>query len=306
VRISVYLPLLLSLALPIATPLLATRLAPALATRVLTASAAIAAAASTWGLTLLALTLIARSPAVGEGPPTGDPVPTLVAALAMLVLVAGGLRAGRTARVRRHTEQDLRAVCDLSHAGGELAIIADATPHALAVPGRPGHILISTGLLRATSPEDRTVVLAHERAHLHHQHHRYRAIADLAAAVNPLLRPTRDAVAFLVERWADETAAAAIGSRQHTAASLAKVRAPHHTRYRIAPACVSPSRRPRTSPSTARPRRPVPSDTRPRRHRPRRGHHTRGGRRDDRLPAHGQPTPRYLSSHDGNAGRDDP
>lgn len=222
-RISVYLPLLLSLALPIATPLLATRLAPALATRVLTASAAIAAAVSTWGLTLLALTLIARSPAVGEGPPTGDPVPTLVAALAMLVLVAGGLRAGRTARVRRHTEQDLRAVCDLSHAGGELAIIADATPHALAVPGRPGHILISTGLLRATSPEDRTVVLAHERAHLHHQHHRYRAIADLAAAVNPLLRPTRDAVAFLVERWADETAAAAIGSRQHTAASLAKV-----------------------------------------------------------------------------------
>lgn len=222
-RISVYLPLLLSLALPIATPLLAGRLAPALATRVLTASAAIAAAASTWGLTLLALTLIARSPAVGEGPPTGDPVPTLVAALAMLVLVAGGLRAGRTARVRRHTEQDLRAVCDLSHAGAELAIIADATPHALAVPGRPGHILISTGLLRATSPEDRTVVLAHERAHLHHQHHRYRTIADLAAAVNPLLRPTRDAVAFLVERWADETAAAAIGSRQHTAASLAKV-----------------------------------------------------------------------------------
>ena len=222
-RISVYLPSLLSLALPVATPLLAGRLAPALATRVPTASAAIAAAASTWGLTLLALTLIARSPAVGEGPPTGDPVPTLVAALAMLVLVAGGLRAGRTARVRRHTEQDLRAVCDLSHAGAELAIIADATPHALAVPGRPGHILISTGLLRATSPEDRTVVLAHERAHLHHQHHRYRAIADLAAAVNPLLRPTRDAVAFLVERWADETAAAAIGSRQHTAASLAKV-----------------------------------------------------------------------------------
>jgi len=72
VRISVYLPLLLSLALPVATAQLATRLAPALATRVLTASAAIAAAASTWGLTLLALALIARTPAVGEGPPTGE------------------------------------------------------------------------------------------------------------------------------------------------------------------------------------------------------------------------------------------
>jgi hypothetical protein len=72
VRISVYLPLLLSLALPVATAQLATRLAPALATRVLTASAAIAAAASSWGLTLLALALIARTPAVGEGPPTGE------------------------------------------------------------------------------------------------------------------------------------------------------------------------------------------------------------------------------------------
>jgi len=72
VRISVYLPLLLLLALPVATAQLAGRLAPALATRVLTASAVIAAAASTWGLTLLALALIARTPAVGEGPPTGE------------------------------------------------------------------------------------------------------------------------------------------------------------------------------------------------------------------------------------------
>ncbi len=70
-RISVYLPLLLSLALPVATALLAGRLAPTLATR-LTASAAIAAAASTCGLTLLALALIARTPAAGEGPPTGE------------------------------------------------------------------------------------------------------------------------------------------------------------------------------------------------------------------------------------------
>ncbi len=69
-RISVYLPSLLSLALPVATALLAGRLA--LATRVLTASAVIAAAASTWGLTLLSLTLIARTPAAGEGPPTGE------------------------------------------------------------------------------------------------------------------------------------------------------------------------------------------------------------------------------------------
>lgn len=46
-RISVYLPMLLSLALTTAAPLMARYLAPALATRTLTATTAIAAAAST-------------------------------------------------------------------------------------------------------------------------------------------------------------------------------------------------------------------------------------------------------------------
>jgi len=58
VRISVYLPMLLSLALTTAAPLMARYLAPALATRTLTATTAIAAAASTWGLALLSLTLL--------------------------------------------------------------------------------------------------------------------------------------------------------------------------------------------------------------------------------------------------------
>ena len=47
--------------------------------------------------------------------------------------------------------------------------------------------------------------------------------ADLAAAVNPLLVRTRDTIAYLVERAADEAAAATVGSRRQAALALADV-----------------------------------------------------------------------------------
>lgn len=222
-RISVYLPMLLSLALTTAAPLMARYLAPALATRTLTATTAIAAAASTWGLALLSLTLLIDTPAAQERLAILDPVPTPIAAAAAIALVWGVWRGARTIRVRHCTEREMRAVCALCQPNGELAVITDDTPHAYAVPGRPGRILISTGLLRTADATDRRVVLAHERAHLHHCHHRYRAVADLAAAINPLLVPTRTAVTYLVERWADEAAATVVGNRPTTARSLAKI-----------------------------------------------------------------------------------
>lgn len=224
-RISVYLPLLLSLALTTAAPLMSRYLAPALATRTLTATAtaAIAAAASTWGLTLLSLTLLIDTPVAQDRLAILDPVPTPIAAAAAIMLAYSVWRGMRTIGVRRRTEREMRAVCALCQPHGEVAVVTDDAPHAYAVPGRPGRILISTGLLRTADATDRRVVLAHERAHLHHGHHRYRAVVDLAAAVNPLLAPNRAAVAYLVERWADEAAATVVGSRPTTARSLVKI-----------------------------------------------------------------------------------
>ena len=66
-------------------------------------------------------------------------------------------------------------------------------------------------------------MLAHERAHLRQAHHLLRATTELAAALNPLLIPSRDAVAYLVERAADEAAADTVGSRTVAAAALVKV-----------------------------------------------------------------------------------
>jgi hypothetical protein len=66
------------------------------------------------------------------------------------------------------------------------------------------------------------VVLAHERAHLVGRHQGLRAVVEVCAAVNPMLVPVREAVAFLVERNADEHAASVSGSREVTARALAK------------------------------------------------------------------------------------
>jgi hypothetical protein len=46
--------------------------------------------------------------------------------------------------------------------------------------------------------------------------------ADLAAAINPLLRPTARVIAHAVERWADEDAADAVGDRRLVARTLAR------------------------------------------------------------------------------------
>ena len=92
-------------------------------------------------------------------------------------------------------------------------MLDDPAPRAFAVPGRPGRIAMSTGLLRVLRRDQRRAVLAHERSHLRHRHHLHQTAAVLAAAANPLLYRLPAAVALSVERWADEDAAATCDRR---------------------------------------------------------------------------------------------
>ena len=96
----------------------------------------------------------------------------------------------------------------------------DAT--AFTVPGRPGYVVVSTGMLRRLDGEERRVLLAHERAHLEHHHHRYLCVAAVAAAAAPPLRPVFGRVRFATERWADETAALEVGDRRLVARTIAR------------------------------------------------------------------------------------
>jgi Peptidase family M48 len=222
--VAVYLPMVLAVALAASARWFGTRGTPGPVARALTAASALAGLASTWSLTLLALTMFDDVPPLSalDNHPTRElpePVPGPMALVAALLLVWGLWRLLADFTRRHATLRRLRRA-GRPHSG---LVIADwADPLAIAVPGRPGHVLITTGILKVLHAAERRVMFAHERAHLAHHHHRLVAVTAAAAAVNPLLVPARDAVAYLVERWADEDAAGEVGDRMLTAQAVAR------------------------------------------------------------------------------------
>ncbi|GAA3798581.1 M48 family metalloprotease [Streptomyces chiangmaiensis] len=229
-RIDVYTPILLSLLLAAVSPLVARRVAPALAARVLAASAVFTAAATTWSLLLLAVTLVGQAPPVvadarDDGHPLFDPVPEAIALAATLALLLVVVRVRRAVRAERSARRALRTLCAGHPPDTELVVAASPVPQAFAIPrsgGTPGRILVTSAMLGALDPAERRVLLAHERAHLAHRHAFLATAVTLAAAADPLLAPVRTTVTFLVERWADERAADVVGDRSTTARALAR------------------------------------------------------------------------------------
>jgi Zn-dependent protease with chaperone function len=223
----VYLPLLLALPLALAARRIAARGAPGPAAWTLAVTAAVAALSSTWSLAMLALTMLDDVPPLAalDNHPSlelPEPVPGYVALIAGMLLIGGGVRLAIDMRRRVTTNRRLRSIGDPE----QDFVVADwPTPMAVAVPGNAhahARLLVTTGILRLLSAGEREVVFAHERAHLAHRHHRLTTIAAAAAAVNPLLVPVRRAVEFLVERWADEAAAADVGDRGLAAQAVAR------------------------------------------------------------------------------------
>jgi hypothetical protein len=228
-RLAVYLPFVLAL---LATPgarLLSRRCEPRLATWLLTLSAMVLAAASTISLALLALTGLLRVPrlaALGQWSlglaERRDPVELSVAALAGLLLALAAAAAVRMLwdRCRSLAHAVVDAACLATTDG--LVIVDDPVPEAFALPGLPGRIVVSTGMLAALDTGERDILLAHERAHLSEHHYAFVALAQLCATANPLLRPLAEAVAYTVERWADEHAATVTGDRRRVARTVGK------------------------------------------------------------------------------------
>jgi Zn-dependent protease with chaperone function len=210
-----YLPLLLAALFSAAAPVIARRLPPPIATWLLSIGGLVAAAGSIAVLGFLAFTLLGRAPLLaeqGHWSPTAlrhdDPVAVPVEVVATLALVAVTVRVAAVALRRGRALLDAyRVAAALPAHGAELAVIADPIPCAYAVPGRPGRIVASVGLLRGLEAGQRRAVLTHERSHLRHHHHAHHTAAQLAAAANPLLRALPAAVTLSTERWADEDAA---------------------------------------------------------------------------------------------------
>ncbi len=225
----IYLPLLFPvLAAPAARPL-AERLPPRMATWVLTVSALLLAGGSCMALGLLTLSGLVRIPLVAalghcsvtvvrrDDPPS--PLVALAAAVLLVVAVAAAVR-----MVWQRVGALIAAAAEAARlpGTGEVVIVDDPAAEAFAVPGLPGRIVVSTGMLAALDIAERDVLLAHERAHLTGRHHLFVAVTQLAATANPLLRSLARAVAYTVERWADEQAVAVCGDRHRVARTVGK------------------------------------------------------------------------------------
>ena len=104
----------------------------------------------------------------------------------------------------------------------QVVVTEDAAADAYALPGWPGRVVVTQGMLRALAGRERDVLLAHERAHARNLHYLFTSAARLAAAASPLLRPLAAEVGYAVERWADERAAAETGDRALTARAIAR------------------------------------------------------------------------------------
>ncbi|MEU1852201.1 M56 family metallopeptidase [Streptomyces sp. NPDC019990] len=241
----VFLPLILPLtAWPVAR-LAEQHLHPRTATRLLTVMAVVLALCSTVCLGLVMVVGTAQLP--GNPLPDGWSDPEVRAAVPYdevvgkaaipalcAVLVACGRTLWRHARVRRRAHRALAGLPDT-----EVAVLPDGVSYAYALPGdrrggttgrgRPGlaargprrdRVVVTTGLLSRLGPAERRALFAHERVHLAARHDRFLLAVQLAARANPFLRPLRTAVAYTAERWADEEAARAIGSRRTVARAI--------------------------------------------------------------------------------------
>ncbi|MEV6425211.1 M56 family metallopeptidase [Streptomyces sp. NPDC051662] len=237
----VFLPLVLPLtALPLAR-LAEHHLHPRGASVFLASVAVVLAACSTFCLGLLVVVGTAQLPGNPLPDSWSDPevraaVPydevagkAAIVALA-LVVVACSLTVRRHVRFRLRAHRALAGLRPGLGAGAgadsgpdsEVAVLDDEEPYAYALPGSPGRIVVSTGMLSCLDEAERRALLAHERAHLTGRHHRLLLAVQLAGCANPFLRPLRAAVMYATERWADEEAARITGDRHITARAVGK------------------------------------------------------------------------------------
>jgi beta-lactamase regulating signal transducer with metallopeptidase domain len=94
------------------------------------------------------------------------------------------------------------------------------------VPGWPGRIVASSGVLHALDGTGRRALLAHEQAHLDQHHDLHILVGSVMAATNPLLRRVPAAIRLACERAADERSAEAVGSRRAVAVAIIRVASP--------------------------------------------------------------------------------
>ncbi|MEU0933178.1 M56 family metallopeptidase [Embleya sp. NPDC005971] len=224
----VYLPLLLPItSVPVAR-LAADHLAPRRVVVLLTALTCVLALCATISLGLLTVVGTAQLPGVPLPDHWSDPqvrasIPNVqvIGSLAGAALASALVCVAIVSHRRRRALAALRA--GVATAGDtELTVLPTGPPTAFALPGRRPRIVVSASMLARLDADERRALLAHERAHLSGRHDRVLLVATLAMCAHPLLRPMRTAIAYALERCADEAAARVVGDRRVVARAVGK------------------------------------------------------------------------------------
>jgi Zn-dependent protease with chaperone function len=209
-------------------PAVARRMPPSAGAWLLTIGGLLGAVSTLVALALLGLTVVGQTPEAAEyghwsqtAFRQGDPIalPVGLAGIAVLLLLVAH---GTVVALRRLDA--LRAaygICAELPAHGGLVVVPDESLDAYALPGRPGRIVVTSGMLHALDAEERRALLEHERSHLRHAHHWHVAAAGVLAALNPLLWRLPAATGYTTERWADEDAARVV-ARPKAASALSR------------------------------------------------------------------------------------
>jgi len=208
---------------------LAEWLPPLAAAWLLVSGALVLAMASGAMLGLLALAAAVRTPSVAAAGheslrliTSQDPAPLALGVVAAVLLCVAALAAVRVAWRRAGALVSAHRRGRRLPSAGQVVVIDDVAADAYAVPGWPGRIVVTSGMMQALSADERRVLIAHERAHVAGCHYLFAAGARLAAAVSPLLRPLVPAIGYSLERWSDEQAASAVGDRELAARAIAR------------------------------------------------------------------------------------
>lgn len=197
------------------------QLRPGSAARLITALVLVSCGAVVWTLLLIVIANVMQLHGVAERISwchgivqnhRGSFTPLGVAALVAVCLASISATRVRLRQRGQPTPSDER----------ELAIVASEHAVAYSLPGDPGQIVVSTAMLGALDLQEQRVLLAHERSHLRRRHHTYIRMTELAIAALPFLTPLKARLRFVLERWADEDAAAEIGDRAVVACAIAR------------------------------------------------------------------------------------
>lgn len=226
---AIYVPLFAPLLVVPCLRVLAPRLHPRLGTHLVAGSMTVLGAGTTLSLTFLAMAGLVKLPVpqfatrwssdlLEEHDAVALPV-GVAAVFGLVVSMALVAQAGVGRVVALHRTR--RLVGPVSDDAG-ITVVPDDDAYAYTLPGVDGRIVASTGLLRALTPAERRVVLAHERAHLAARHDLLHCVAMVAVRLHPALLPLRSTLHFTVERWADEAAVAETGDRVVAARAIGK------------------------------------------------------------------------------------